>query len=61
MTTRLGSGGFSEPKVIAPSDGVPKGTLYDMENDINETVNLYMEHSEVVEELTNLLKEAKKS
>lgn len=60
MTTQLGSGGFSEPKVITPSHGKPKGTLYDMENDINETVNLYMEHSEVVKELTNLLKAAKK-
>lgn len=61
MTTQLGSGGFSEPKIIATSDDEPKGTLFDMENDINETVNLYMKHSEVVQELTNLLNEAKKN
>ncbi len=60
LTTQLGSGGFSEPKVTSPSDGEAKGTLYDLENDINETVNLYNENSEVVEELTKLLKEAKK-
>lgn len=60
MTTQLGSGGFSKPKVINPADDVPKGTLYDMEKDINETVNLYSEHAEVVAELTDLLKEATK-
>lgn len=58
MTTQLGSGGFSNPRIITPSDGEPAGTLYDMENDINETVNVYMEHPEVIEELTNLLNEA---
>jgi len=54
-----GSGGFSKPKVIKPKPGEPKGQLYNMEEDLAESRNLWNEHPEIVERLTNLLEKYK--
>ena len=50
-----GSGGFSLPRFIDPAPGEPAGQLYNLADDPQETQNLYMEHPEVVDELTTLL------
>jgi arylsulfatase A len=50
-----GSGGFTHPIRVTPGPGEPKGQLYDMENDLAETTNLWAERSDIVERLTALL------
>jgi len=54
-----GSGGFSKPKVIKPKPGEPEGQLYNMEEDLAESRNLWNEHPEIVERLTSLLEKYK--
>lgn len=52
-----GSGGFSKPKQLDPAvEGGPRGQLYDLETDPSETRNVYAEHPDIVERLTQLLK-----
>lgn len=51
----LGSGGFSKPKTYKPKPGEPEGQLYNLEEDFAESNNLWNEHPEIVERLTNLL------
>lgn len=58
-TAHLGSGGFSQPRTIAPSIHDAPGTLYDMEADPMEENNLYKEFPEVVKELNGLLEQYK--
>lgn len=58
-TPQLGSGGFTSPKSITPQYGQDSGTLYDMENDPEETTNLYSQYPEVVKALSLLLDKAK--
>ncbi len=58
-TASLGSGGFSNPKKIEPTEGEPPGTLHDMELDPQEENNLYEAHPEVVTELSQLLEQYK--
>ncbi len=58
-TAHLGSGGFSDPVVIEPQAGEAPATLYDLESDIGETTNLYFQHPEIVEELSQLLEQYK--
>ncbi|MBO9561559.1 MAG: sulfatase-like hydrolase/transferase [Niastella sp.] len=60
LTTQLGSGGFSTPKVIEPQPGEAPGTLYDLSKDPTEQNNVYKEHPEVVKELTALLEQYRK-
>ena len=48
---KRGSGGFSKPVLVEPKPGEPIGQLYDLANDPSETVNLYNEKPEIVEEL----------
>ena len=48
-----GSGGSLKPKFIEPKAGEAKYELYNLEEDPGETLNLYFEHPEIVEELTN--------
>ena len=55
LITALGSGGFSKPKRVKPGPGDPRGQLYDLTEDLGETVNLYAEHPDVVAELTSEL------
>ena len=51
-----GSGGWSAPKPGSPeAKALPPVQLYDLEEDIGETINLHDTHPEVVKELTNLL------
>jgi arylsulfatase A len=51
----LGSGGFSVPRSIKPKPGEPAGQLYNLGEDLAESRNLWNEHPEIVERLTNLL------
>ena len=52
----LGSGGFSKPSRIKASEGGPRGQLYHLNQDPSESINLYMEHPELVKELEQQLK-----
>lgn len=60
FTPYLGSGGFSEPVLVVPKEGEARGTLYNLENDIQEKNNLYKEYPEIVEDLNLLLERHKK-
>jgi len=51
LITSLGSGGFSKPSKMNPEPGGPQGQLYNLDEDLGETNNLYMEHPEIVERL----------
>ncbi len=55
----LGSGGFSAPRTEKPTENGPKGQLYDLVADPQETRNLWKEHPEVVAKLGKLLKKYK--
>lgn len=56
LTPHRGSGGFTIPREIDPSTaGGPAGQLYHLESDPSETTNVYDEHPEVVERLSELL------
>lgn len=55
LITHLGSGGFSKPKRIQPSEGGPKGQLYNLRDDPGETENLWSDRPDLVVELTSLL------
>ncbi|MEM9161260.1 MAG: arylsulfatase, partial [Verrucomicrobiota bacterium] len=48
---QLGSGGFSQPRVVEPKKGGPTGQLYNLEKDPSETTNLYLEYPELVASL----------
>jgi arylsulfatase A-like enzyme len=58
-TPHLGSGGFTTPQIIIPQIGQVPGTLYDMEKDPEETINLYSKNPDIVKALDLLLKMAK--
>ncbi len=53
----LGSGGFTSPAYIEPDPGDPEGQLYNLEEDLAETNNLWFDHPEEVERLLQLLNE----
>ncbi|MBW3539305.1 MAG: hypothetical protein KY476_03470, partial [Planctomycetes bacterium] len=55
-----GSGGFSEPRRIQPAPGEPSGQLYDLENDLAESKNLYLERPKIVKRLTALLEQCQR-
>jgi len=57
----LGSGGFSEPRQEEPQPGGPKGQLYDLEADLRETTNLWLEEPDVVERLDQRLATCRES
>jgi arylsulfatase A len=51
-----GSGGFTQPRDLDPAkEGGPPGQLYHLESDPSETRNVYSQHPDVVERLTELL------
>lgn len=56
----LGSGGFSEPRLVEPKPGEPAGQLYHLGRDPGETVNLYMKHPEIVARLETLLEDGRR-
>ena len=47
-----GSGGSLSPKMIKPKEGEAKYELYNIDEDPGETKNLYFEHPDIVEDLT---------
>lgn len=51
-----GSGGWSFPRPGKEEEGFPAVQLYDLAQDPSEKVNLQAEHSEIVKELSELLK-----
>ncbi len=51
----LGSGGPSSPHNPEPGEAGPRGQLYDIEKDWRETGNRWMDKSDVVEEMTDLM------
>jgi arylsulfatase A-like enzyme len=51
-----GSGGWTSPKENQVPKGSPEAQLYDMENDVSETQNLYTTHPEVAKRLLSNLK-----
>ncbi|REJ88661.1 MAG: hypothetical protein DWQ35_19530 [Planctomycetota bacterium] len=54
----LGTSGFTEPwGWVEPEPGGPRGQLYNMADDVSETTNVWLEHPEVVAELTRLMHE----
>jgi arylsulfatase A-like enzyme len=55
----LGSGGFTKPQKIKPKPGEPKGQLYNLEDDLTESNNLWSTHPQIVERLTKLLEKYK--
>ena len=55
-----GSGGFSKPRRIEPEGSEPKGQLYNLEEDISETINLYNQRPDIVRHLEKLLDKYKK-
>ena len=55
----LGSGGFTKPRNIEPEPDGPKGQLYNLEDDLAESNNLWSEHPQIVERLTKLLQKYK--
>ncbi len=55
LITALGSGGFSEPKRVAPVENGPRGQLYDLSSDVGEMNNLYDRHPDRVAELSEEL------
>ncbi|MDZ7693975.1 MAG: hypothetical protein U5K69_23130 [Balneolaceae bacterium] len=44
----LGSGGFTDPVSVEPEDGGPEGQLYKLEDDLEETNNLWNERPDIV-------------
>jgi len=58
----LGTGGFTEPwGHIEPKPGEAAGQLYNLADDPAETNNLWLEKPDIVEELSTLLEEYKRS
>ena len=47
----LGSGGFSKPRRIDPTEGGPTGQLYNLSEDLGEQNNLFQSRPDVVERL----------
>jgi len=50
-----GSGGFSEPRHYQPQAGEPEGQLYNLDEDLSEELNLYLDRPELVDALTRTL------
>lgn len=61
LITGLGSGGFSKPNRIKPKPGDPKGQLYNLDDDLGETTNLYQAKPQIVEKLTAQLTRIRES
>lgn len=58
LITHLGSGGFSEPRKVAPESSGPTGQLYNLADDLGETHNLWLERPDTVRELQRLRSES---
>ena len=51
----LGSGGFTAPSILKPVAGGPEGQLYNLDKDPLESINLYLQETSKVKELSSLL------
>ena len=61
MITRLGSGGFTQPRDLKPKEGEPTGQLFNLSEDLSETNNLWQKHPEIVEQLESILRKSKEA
>jgi arylsulfatase A-like enzyme len=52
----LGSGGFTAPAIVETQPSGPSGQLYNLDQDLSETKNLWAERPEIVEQLLGRLK-----
>ena len=52
---KRGSGGFSKPTTYTPKPGEPEGELYNLRDDPGESVNLYNDRRDKVEQLREVL------
>ncbi len=59
MIPQLGSGGWTKPINVKPDINGPKGQLYDLQSDPDESENLWDKHPEVVARLKKLLEKYK--
>ena len=57
----LGSGGFSNPKILIPKEGEPGVQLYHLKSDPHEDKNMAALHPEIVKELMEKLEQIKQS
>ena len=57
----LGSGGFSNPKIVSPKNGEPNVQLYNLKSDPHEDQNMAALHPEIVKELMEKLEQIKQS
>jgi len=57
----LGSGGFSNPKIVSPKNGEPNVQLYNLKSDPHEDKNMAALHPEIVRELMEKLEQIKQS
>ena len=61
LITGLGSGGFTQPRDIKPEDGGPAGQLFNLDDDLSETRNVWQQHPEIVKQLQSILVQSKES
>ena len=61
LITGLGSGGFTQPRDIKPEDGGPTGQLFNLDDDLSETKNLWQQHPEIVKQLQKILAQSKET
>ncbi len=61
MITGLGSGGFTQPRDLKPSEGGPTGQLFNLSEDLSETNNLWQKHPEIVKQLESILRQSKEA
>ena len=61
MITGLGSGGFTQPRDLKPSEGGPTGQLFNLSEDLSETNNLWEKHPEIVKQLESILRQSKEA
>lgn len=55
----LGSGGFTKPGRVKPVPGGPRGQLYNLDEDLAESNNLYLQRPEIVQRLSAELEREK--
>ena len=56
-----GSGGFSDPRVYEPQNGEAQGQLYNLQEDIGETQNRYLEFPDRVKKMNQTLTQIKQN
>ena len=60
MIPHRGSGGFTQPRDIEPTEGEPTGQLYNLSEDPSETRNVWSERPDIVRRLSELLAQVKR-